>query len=267
MGFFTNEKCAICGETVGTFSSIYLDEGVFICDNCQKNAGVSENYSADNLKHLSVNEIKKRIEEFEKNSKENLLRIEKFKTTYQIQDIIWFDDDDKMFVIPFLNKIDNCHVINYKEIVEYEIIEDGEVQFKGGFGKALICSALLSHINPLLSVVGGVAVGTSKKVKKWCNKLQVKITTKNSLDGILYINLISTPVKSKSSQYKDAFNKAQEIISKFQIITSEVKENDSQKINSNNFSVADEIRKFKELLDDGAITQDEYETKKKELLK
>ena len=32
------------------------------------------------------------------------------------------------------------------------------------------------------------------------------------------------------------------------------------------FSVADEIEKFKKLLDMGAITQDEFDTKKKELL-
>ena len=32
------------------------------------------------------------------------------------------------------------------------------------------------------------------------------------------------------------------------------------------FSVADEIEKFKNLLDMGAITQDEFDTKKKELL-
>ena len=35
----------------------------------------------------------------------------------------------------------------------------------------------------------------------------------------------------------------------------------------NNFSMADEIRKYKELLDMGAITQEEFDVKKKELLK
>ncbi len=35
---------------------------------------------------------------------------------------------------------------------------------------------------------------------------------------------------------------------------------------SSNFSVADEIKKFKELLDMGAITYEEFEKKKKELL-
>lgn len=34
----------------------------------------------------------------------------------------------------------------------------------------------------------------------------------------------------------------------------------------NSTSSADEIRKFKELLDEGMITQEEYEAKKKQLL-
>ena len=35
---------------------------------------------------------------------------------------------------------------------------------------------------------------------------------------------------------------------------------------NNSISVADEIKKFKELLDMGAISQEEYESKKKKLL-
>ena len=35
---------------------------------------------------------------------------------------------------------------------------------------------------------------------------------------------------------------------------------------NNNFSIPDEIKKYKELLDSNAITQEEYEKKKKQLL-
>ena len=51
--------------------------------------------------------------------------------------------------------------------------------------------------------------------------------------------------------------------------TQKLKSNQSnlEKDNKNeSLSVADEIKKFKELLDMGAITQDEFEYKKKELL-
>ena len=44
------------------------------------------------------------------------------------------------------------------------------------------------------------------------------------------------------------------------------KEIQEQLTSNSNFSVTDEIKKYKELLDMGAITQEEYERKKKELL-
>ena len=40
-----------------------------------------------------------------------------------------------------------------------------------------------------------------------------------------------------------------------------------QGIETQSFSVADEIRKFKELMDEGIITKAEFETKKNELLR
>lgn len=256
MGYFSNEKCAICGERCGTFNSIYLEsDEVFICYNCQEKAGVSESYSVKNLESLSLKEIKNRIEKIaddhEKQEKENSLRNSKFKTTYQINDIIWFDDDNKMFVVPCLNEPYNSCVFMYDEIFEYEVIENDETQFKGGFGKAIIGNALLG-------LPGAIAGGTSKRTESWCSKFQIRITTTNPMVDIININLIDESIKYESSQYRSVSNIAQKIIYKLKMITSETKNNE--------FSIADEIKKFKELLDMGAITQEEYDNKKNELL-
>ena len=43
-------------------------------------------------------------------------------------------------------------------------------------------------------------------------------------------------------------------------------DNNKEKTDSSSFSKADEIRKFKDLLDEGAITEEEYETAKTKLL-
>ena len=71
--------------------------------------------------------------------------------------------------------------------------------------------------------------------------------------------------------YTNSYRIAQEIMSMLQVMceTQKLKSNQSnlEKDNKNeSLSVADEIKKFKELLDMGAITQDEFEYKKKELL-
>lgn len=59
----------------------------------------------------------------------------------------------------------------------------------------------------------------------------------------------------------------QDILSKFQIIVDQLEqEKGVTKELTSGTSSADEIKKFKELLDMGAITQEEFDAKKKELL-
>ena len=55
------------------------------------------------------------------------------------------------------------------------------------------------------------------------------------------------------------------------ILSDEEYEKEKQRIlsaseNDNTFSAADELKKFKELLDSGIITQEEFDAKKKQLL-
>ena len=80
----------------------------------------------------------------------------------------------------------------------------------------------------------------------------------------MYINLIeSLNVKKSGSIYKSASSIAQDIISILEIISHE---NEVSKNSSSSDSIAEEIKKFKELLDIGAITQEEFDAKKKQLL-
>ena len=60
--------------------------------------------------------------------------------------------------------------------------------------------------------------------------------------------------------------KMQEVAEYIKKRVSETKNSSSRQPVVEQTSVADEIRKFKELLDMGAITQKEYDLKKKELL-
>ena len=48
--------------------------------------------------------------------------------------------------------------------------------------------------------------------------------------------------------------------------TRPIKKNGEKDVNANNLSSADEIKKFKDLLDSGVITQEEFDAKKKQLL-
>lgn len=105
-----------------------------------------------------------------------------------------------------------------------------------------------------------------KKSKPICNSLKIKITVKNINNPVVYINFLTVATKKNSFTYKTMYNSAQECLSVLQLIYDS---QDATPAANNNVSVtssADEILKFKNLLDSGIITQEEYEAKKKQLL-
>ena len=139
-------------------------------------------------------------------------------------------------------------------------MEDGNTITKGGFGKAIIGGAVFG-------LAGAIAGGTSKKSKQVCTKLEIKITTKNIDDPVIYLNLINTEFKKDGLIYKTASKSVQNILSKFQIIVNQLEKEKGVSVeNNSNISAADEIKKFKELLDSGVISQEEFDVKKKQLL-
>lgn len=262
MGLFTKEKCILCGIEANALSRTKLNDGSFICNDCVSKTGISLGFTVDTLKGLSLTEIKKRIKYHEKDVKDNLERVVSFTPTYQVGKYIWFDDKHKWFLFPqgtFSAKIDNCYVFKYDEIVDFEVLEDGTSVTKGGLGKALVGGAIFG-------LAGAIAGATSKKTKEICNKLEVKITTRNQDRPVVYLNLINTEFNKNGILYKQIFKCVQDILSKFQIIIDEIEQDKKIIKETSSNSVADEIKKFKELLDMGAITQEEYDEKKKELL-
>lgn len=153
---------------------------------------------------------------------------------------------------------------SYDDIVDFELIEDGTSITKGGLGSAVVGGALFGGVG---AIVGGVTGG--KKARQKCTSLMVKITVNNINAPTEYIKLITSSTDKKSFVYKTAFQNAQEIISLLQLICSEREEQqkaEKTNVNINEVSVADEIRKFKALLDDGIISENEFNAKKNQLL-
>lgn len=161
----------------------------------------------------------------------------------------------------FTSKIEKSYVFKYDDLLDFEVLEDGTSVTKGGFGKALVGGAVFG-------LAGAIAGGTSKQTKQVCNKLQVKVTTRNIDRPIVYIDLINTEFKKDGIVYKQASKSVQDILSKFQLVVDQIgRENDEkQGFSSSSISAADEIKKYKELLDMGAITQEEFDKKKSQLL-
>jgi len=87
----------------------------------------------------------------------------------------------------------------------------------------------------------------------------LQLETPSSQKGLRADNsFIFESMKVSNDKMEEVY---QYILKRVEAVKNEKDENSKEKL-----SVADEIKKFKELLDMGAITQDEFEQKKKELL-
>ena len=80
------------------------------------------------------------------------------------------------------------------------------------------------------------------------------------------MSFIDGEVNKESERYKRIVRNIISITAKFQHILNKDEIEIEPEPKVSNYSSADEIKKFKELLDMGAITQEEFDLKKKELL-
>lgn len=163
--------------------------------------------------------------------------LQTFQITREVAGRLRIDENKRKWYITDgpVGKTKNPRIHTFDDIVGYELLEYDDFITKGGLGRAV------------------------------CTSLKVKITLNDITMPVEYINLINTETKKTSFLYKTCKTQAQEIISILQVIcqSHKVSENiaPEQKI-----SAADEIMKFKQLLDAGVITQEEFDAQKKQLL-
>lgn len=258
MGIFKTEKCPICGVPTGVFSkSSAKYDGAFVCQTCTKKL-VSNGIVLFRLNKYPIEELKNIVGISHKSEEEHQKELDAFTATKKIGNYIYFDNDHKKYAIvktSLTGKVVDMQIYDYSSIIDFELLEDGNSIEKGGIGRALVGGALFGGVG---AIVGG---NTGHKHKRTCSKLQIKITQNDISIPAIYVDFISTETKKTSSIYTTAYQFAQEAMSVLNIIT-----NDLNKNTTNTNSNADEIKKFKELLDEGIITQEEFDKKKKELL-
>lgn len=186
-----------------------------------------------------------------------------FSPTKQIGDAFLVDEKNHLWGVrqSLFRPIERHQVYSYDDILDYELIEDDKSIIKGGNGKALVGGMLFG-------VSGAVAGGLTakKKVEQRCTKLQVKITIKDMSNPIQYIELLSGSVRKNNFLYDMAYKNAQEIIAMLQIMCNQSKVSAAVK-DTDSLSIAEELQKLKKLMDDGAITSEEFAILKSQLIK
>lgn len=242
MGLFSKkEECDICHNGV-EFKK--LSDGC-ICKECISKCNLFINPLS--WKSISSEKVIVAVNAQQKNV--DLLKI--FSPTKKVDSHLEVDENNHLWKLNYMNVI-----FHYSEIISYELLEDGESITKGSLGSALVGGALFGGVGALV----GSAVGT-RKTNREITEFKIKITTKNPLLPDVYINLLPTgKVKSSSFLYKSYCNAAQNILAVLAVMV------DVSSPKASSVSSADEIMKFKQLLDNDVISEEEFEFKKKQLL-
>ena len=257
--------CACCGREMGIFiGKVQVKDKEYLCNSCWEKAGFNTWGDIVAGKHDMY--TSKDIIEMIKEKKDHDLSIKDFVVTSDICPSAKFNDITRQMILadhvfvyvtsnPQSKRPENYTLFSYDQIVSYELLENGESVASGGVGRAAIGGILFGS-------TGAIVGASTRSYKSVCDELKIKVTVKNYKEPAFYIPLIVFQTDKSSSDYKEKMKMAQNILSKLQLISA----TDAQDISvtSDNFEL---IKKYKNLLDEGIISQEEFEKKKKELLK
>ena len=185
---------------------------------------------------------------------EKILEYFKNHSDYKVGDMYFDDKHGKLFIKKSFTMNRSQAVYNYDELISYTpIFEGGKIKKHHGITRAIVGGVLAGPVGAVVGAgTGGKEFDTIKRLG-----FILHLTDNRSQNYMLMIS----ESKSDSFLTKSATEDYNSIAAKLdQIISINTQEPTSAGSN------ADELRKFKGLLDDGIITQEEFDMKKKDLL-
>lgn len=268
MGLFgEKEKCCICQKNEGKKQII---DGR-VCWDCIHLAGpYLKNKNTFGYKQNSKQEFYEAITK----SLENLDKSQGFSETDSYSNggvtYIRVDDVHKQWVLPSGNPPEVY--FSFSDIIDCELVEDGktisETKQKGGsgIGRAAVGGMMFG---PTGAVVGAVTKKKKAvtKEKEILSTMSVRLILSNKEFPTATIIIAKPPfteVEKGSGHHENMRRTAEEIIARLSRM--KIAACEDQNGIERSGSEADEILKYKQLLDIGAITQEEFEAKKKQLL-
>ncbi len=235
---------------------------VSIFKRCLKN---DRTLAMDNLKKNSY----KNVFNKEKNDNPDLKNFNASKiVSLEIgrwqQALLLIDDTKKQFAIQKGRQYSDIY--DFTDIVGYEIFENDQRKVQGRAGSALIGGAFLG--------LGGAIVGSSRSraINEMCNRLSLIIRIKDSYyPQIEIVFFDNVTIDKASNAYKSKINNARLICSHIEdMINSKSFDGNIDAENAmketNMTLKKEEMQILKDMLDEGLITQEDFETKKKQIL-
>ncbi len=257
-------KCMLCDKSYET----QIQEKENVCPKCRIDYEISDDYVYGDNVYLPMQGTNNLAPSDQYVPK-------KITITKEISlgwsNVIRVDDYNKIWC--YGKKKDTASSLYHKfsDIASYELYQDSDMIIKGGLGRAVAGGLLFGAVG---AVVGG-STG-KRKTSTIIHEMYIRISLKDISSNYIKIPLCSN-ARIDSIIYKDSRKLADQILSLFDAMVSQAQTNPNTEIQNQTMpapsssapavsSPADEIQKFKALLDCGAITEEEYEAAKKKIL-
>ncbi len=261
------EICPICGQPIKMFSKVACKDDIVICRDCALRTEMNDAW----IRLQSIDSIKEcllfRERNFEIFSSFNITKEVK-AGSIGCKWIFRADEEKRLWYYTLSKNPKSALVLRYDEIADYELVENGETVSKGGLGSAVAGGLLFGDVG---AVVGGIT--GKKKGEQIITSMCIRASLSNKYVNTLtfYIMPAGTKAKTDSILYQSYKKEANDVISFFDSLVHQAQKDMHQQLVNNAHtnaaqSVADEILKFKNLMDQGIITTEEFEAKKRQLL-
>lgn len=254
-------NCALCGKKAGFFSKWKIKDKVIVCYDCAAPI-IKHKSMMMHMDYYSLEQIR-----FMLDNPSKLEAGEYCPASYKFSNSeIIFDPVGKT-INAVTAGVAKSKPISYTNIQKYEYQENGKT--KGTYGKMVATAALGGMVfGGAGAIIGAMIQG--KGTKELVKSASVVVVHKvgNGFENFeirVFDNRFNDPIKKSSSEYSSLLNEAQKLMAALDNAM-EIETSQSQPTKSENVSAADELLKYKSLLDAGLITMDEFNRQKAQLL-
>lgn len=264
MGWFSkSQSCPICGNSAGGLLSIKLIDKQPLCSECGVKVRIDD---ISKINAMTVEQAKEYLAFRDR----NIQAYQDFKVTREVKFgkfALRVDDEQGIWYCDVKSPLKPPVIFTFEELVDFDYSEDDEtVVKKDGIARAVVGGVLLGGVG---AVVGAIT-GTSHE-KSTIKKMSVNFTVDNRNIEKLTFNALPSDTKRGSLVYKAVLQEIDKVLFVLNDISQKAQKTREASVApeetvSATVSVADEILKFKQLLDMGVITQEEFDAKKKQLL-
>lgn len=203
-----------------------------------------------------------------KNKKATATDKKRFKVTKEIGNYMWIDEVNQLIMVSTKDMMKPKYLLRFDNIISFSIIQDNKEVLKNNGVKRAIAGGIL--FGPTGAIVG--AITGSEKSISYVSNLWIKIDLDGKDTERNFVNIpliVARKTATNSDKYKNITISVERILE----FLSEITESDGEEAvetieetETDNDDVFEKIKKYKDLLDQGILNQDEFDKKKKEIL-